>query len=40
MNLKSAVESGAMEKGEAKKKIEDMPLIFGAGTVDKDRKSL
>jgi phosphoglucomutase len=39
INLKSAVESGSMEKDEAGKRIEDMLLIFGADPVEKITKA-
>jgi len=35
INLKSAVESGAIKKGEAKKKIDDTLEIFGADPIEK-----
>ena len=35
ISLKAAVENGAIKKDEAKKKIEDALLIFGADLIEK-----
>ena len=39
VNLKSAVENGAMEKDEARKRIDNVLLIFGADPVEKITKA-